>query len=393
VTFPQFQRGAAPFTTEGDFVLDAAGTPIAQGSLTVPLTITIPAGPMPTAGWPLYQFFHGSGGVSGGVVDLGKTLLPDGEPEVGKGPAFVVARYGLATVSAALPVNPERLPGASDYAYLNLQNLAAFPFTFQQGVFEQRLLLDALLALRIPANVVAGCTGAANTEHRFDAAKLVAGGQSMGGMYTNLFGAVEPRVPVLVPTGAGGFWNLMILETGLIRNTRDLLGGIFETAPDELTFAHPGMSLLGSGWEIAEPLVAMSRLARRPLPGHPVRHVYQPVGKDDVYFPTTVYDAAALAYGNRQAGPSAWPAMQQSLALDELDGVVSYPVARNQAGPGGAMTTRVVVQFESDGIVDSHYIYRQLEEVKHQYGCFFDSYLRTGTPTVVAPAPLTAPCQ
>ena len=46
-----------------------------------------------------------------------------------------------------------------------------------------------------------------------------------------------------------------------------------------------------------------------------------------------------------------------------------------------------------DGIVDSHYIYRQLEEVKHQYGCFFDSYLRTGTPTVVAPAPLTAPCQ
>ena len=50
-------------------------------------------------------------------------------------------RYGIAAVSAALPVNPERLPGATDYAYLNLQNLTAFPYTFQQGVFEQRLLL------------------------------------------------------------------------------------------------------------------------------------------------------------------------------------------------------------------------------------------------------------
>lgn len=393
VTFPQFQRGEAPFATEGQFVLDGAGAPVAQGSLTVPITITIPDGPMPTGGWPLYQFFHGSGGVSGGVVDLGKTLTPEGEPVVGEGPAFVVARYGIASVSAALPVNPERLPGASDYAYLNLQNLAAFPFTFQQGVFEQRLLLDALLDLRIPGATMAACRPGDTSEHRFDGSKLVAGGQSMGGMYTNLFGAVEPRVPVLVPTGAGGFWNLMILETGLIRNTRDLLGSIFETSPDDLTFAHPGMSLLGSGWEIAEPLVAMSRLARRPLPGHPVRHVYQPVGKDDVYFPTTVYDAAALAYGNRQAGVETWPAMQDSLALDGLDGLASYPISRNLAGPGGAMTTRVVVQYESDGIVDAHYLYRQLDEVKHQYACFFDTYLRTGTPTVVAPGPLSAPCQ
>jgi len=44
-----------------------------------------------------------------------------------------------------------------------------------------------------------------------------------------------------------------------------------------------------------------------------------------------------------------------------------------------------------DGIVDPHYIYRQLDEVKHQYGCFLETYLRDGTPTVVAPGPLTAP--
>ena len=117
-----------------------------------------------------------------------------------------------------MPVNPERLANATDYAYLNINNLSAFPYTFQQGVFEQRMLLDALLALRDPA-------GDARRLHRHLARrpastssipqKLVAGGQSMGGMYTNLVGAVEPRFGALVPTGAGGFWNLMILDTNI----------------------------------------------------------------------------------------------------------------------------------------------------------------------------------
>jgi hypothetical protein len=214
----------------------------------------------------------------------------------------------------------------------------------------------------------------------------------MGGMYTNLFGAVEPRVGALVPTGAGGFWNLMILDTGLVDGARGLLASLFQTDANELTFLYPGMGLLAAGWEIAEPGLAMARLGRRPLPGLPVHHVYEPVGKDDIYFPTTVYDAAALAYGNRQAGAEAWPGTQAALALDELDGLASYPVSNNVRSPDGTDRTRVVVQFEGDGIVDSHYIYRQLDEVKHQYGCFFDSYLRTGTPVVVAPAALTAPC-
>lgn len=389
VTFPQFQTGNPPFNAGGSgvFVLDGSGVPTKQADLAVPITITIPAGPMPAGGWPLYQFFHGSGGLSSGVVDLGKTLTPTGEPIVGEGPAFVVARYGIATVSSALPLNPERYLGASDYEYLNLRNLTAFPSTFQQGVFEQRLLLDALLDLQIPAATLAACRGADPTVHHFDAGKLVAGGQSMGGMYTNLFGAVEPRIGALVPTGAGGFWSMMILDTGLVDGARGLLSSLFQTDAAELSFLYPGMSLLAAGWEIAEPGLAMARLGRRPLPGLPVHHVYEPIGKDDIYFPTAVYDAAALAYGNRQAGDARWPGTQDALALDGLGGLATYPVSTNVGDH-----TRVVVQFDGDGIVDSHYIYRQLDEVKHQYGCFFDSYLRTGTPVVVAPAPLTALC-
>jgi len=389
ITMPQFQRGTVPFDSDGRFVVDANDIPIKQGELAVPVAITIPKSAMPANGWPLYQFFHGSGGISTGLVDLGYSPTSEDLPEPGKGPGFVVARHGIAAVSAALPANPERLPGASDYAYLNINNLAAFPFTFQQGVFEQRLLTDAMLALQIPQGVLAGCgvPTPAGATHRFDGTKLVAGGQSMGGMYTNMVSAVEPRFGAIVPTGAGGLWNLMILETATIPGARNLLGTAFGVDDTELTFVHPSLDAMALGWEIAEPMAFMARLARRPLPDMPVRHIYEPVGMGDTYFTIEIYDAAALAYGNQQAGDEVWPSMQTALGVDDLAGLATYPVSANSGGK-----TRVVVQFAGDGLIDAHYIYRQLDSVKHQYGCFFASYVRDGVPKVPAPGALTDPC-
>ena len=101
---------------------------------------------------------------------------------------------------------------------------------------------------------------------------------------------------------------------------------------------------------------------------------------DDKFFPDDVFDAAALAYGNREAGDLVWPTTQTSLAVDHLDGMMSYPVAANHA----AQTTAVVVQYHDDGILDAHYIYRQLDAVKYQYGCFLQTFLRDGVPTVAS---------
>jgi len=381
ITMPQFQTGEQPFDTGGLFVLDANDVPQMQGMMTIPLTITLPKQAMPATGWPLYQFFHGSGGLSTGLVDLGPSPDSSDTPAPGRGPGYVVALHGIAAASSAMPVNPERLNNATDYSYLNINNLAAFPHTFQQGVFEQRLFLDALLALHIPAQTVAGCTGISTTtgDYFFDPGKLVAGGQSMGGMYTNMVGALEQRYGALVPTGAGGYWNLMILDTQTVPGARQLLAAALGVDDSTLEFMHPAMDTMSLAWEPAEPIVYMARLRDR--------NVYEPVGKDDSYFQTNVYDAAALAYGNQEAGDAVWPSMQDNLKLAQLDGLLTYPVKANQNGK-----TRVVVQYMGDGIVDPHYIYRQLDAVKHQYGCFLESYLRDGVPTVPAPGALTDPC-
>jgi hypothetical protein len=378
VTFPQFQKGIAPYNTDGRFELDAQGTPIAQASLTVPLRITIPNGPMPPGGWPLWHYFHGSGGASFDLVDEGPTPTADGTPVPGEGPGAVVARRGIAAASSSLPIDNERLPSAGSYDYININNLSAFPYTFQQGVYEQRLLLDALLELEVPT-----CDGAPG---RFDAQKLVAGGHSMGGMYTNMIAAIEPRYGAITPFGAGGFWNMMILDTAIVPGARGLLGSVLGVDGDTMTFMHPALGLIELGWEIADPINSMNRIAQRPLPGLTARHNYQPVGLDDKYFPMPVFDAAALAYGNQQAGDMVWTTTQDSLRTQGLDGLLSYPVRGNRG------TTAVVVQYRDGGIVDAHQIYRQLDEVKYQYGCFLASYLRDGVPTVPAPAALTSPC-
>jgi hypothetical protein len=391
IAMPQFQTGTPPFDTGGRFVLDD-DVPQKQGEATIPVVITLPKRAMPAAGWPLYEFFHGSGGVTSDVVDLGYSPTADDAPVPGSGPAYVVATQGIAAVSAAMPTNPERLANASDGAYLNLNNVAAFPYTLQQGVIEQRLLLDAMLDLRIDESALAGCDGISGSvggAYFFDPARLAAGGRSIGGAYTNLVGAVEERLGALMPSGAGGYWSyMMLLDTLIQPGSRSLLAALFGIDEETISFKHPALHTLELAWEAVEPFVAMSRLAHRPLPGLPVRNIYEPVGKDDGYFPTPMYDAAAVAFRNQQAGPVVWPTMQTALGLVELDGpTLSYPVSANLDGK-----TRVVVQFEGDGILDAHYIDRQLEGVKHQYSCFFATYFRDGVPTLPEPSALATPC-
>ena len=395
VAMPQFQQGTPPFDTEGTFAFDADGLPIEQRQETAKLVLTIPREPMPEAGYPLMMYFHGSGGIAAQVVDRG-TAAEDGVPAKGEGPAHVIAAHGFAAAGASLPLSPDRLPGAAATEYLNLQNLGAFRDTFRQGVLEQRLLLDALLDLAIDPAALGACEGVrlpeGATHVRFDPDSLVALGQSMGGMYTNMVGAVEPRFEALVPTGAGGYWSYFILETELIAGAADLLALVLRVPRPELEFTHPVMQLLTLGWEAAEPLVHMPRLAHRPLEGLPARPIYEPVGMGDSYFPITVYDAVALAYAHQQAGDEVWPSMQSALSLAGLDGVRDYPVAQNLTNVFGTPYTGAVVQYAGDGFSDPHVIFVQLDDVKYQYGCFLETQVRTGTAVIPAPAPLGTPC-
>jgi hypothetical protein len=84
--------------------------------------------------------------------------------------------------------------------------------------------------------------------------------------------------------------------------------------------------------------------------------------------------------------------MQPQLDLVGMGGMTNYPVISNRTNAAGQTVTAVVAQYDRDMYRDGHYIAQQLDEVKHQYVCFYATYWATGTPTVPGPAPLNAAC-
>lgn len=383
VTLPQFQHGTPPYDEDGRFVMGSDGLPKVQRMEDAPIAIVIPRSAMPANGYPLILNVHGSGGFSIAMV---RPVGDDGLPGDPIGPAFPNALKGLATAGMAMPLNPERLVGASETAYLNENNMGAMRDTFRQGVLEARLYLEALQKLEIDPAVLTDCTGATlpagETSFHFDASKMAIMGQSMGGMYTNMIGATEPKLTAAVPTGAGGLWTYFIFETGIRDGQVPAFLQLLLGTPVKLGYMHPVLAIGAAALEAADPIVYMPHLARRPLEGHPVRPIYEPVGKGDSYFPTDVYDAVALAYGHEQAGNAVWPEMQEALALDGKDGLLDFPVTNNVRSESGAPYTGVVAQFEGDGSYDPHAIYSHRDDVKRQYSCFLDSFFKTGKAVV-----------
>ncbi|MCB9665070.1 MAG: hypothetical protein H6732_13225 [Alphaproteobacteria bacterium] len=384
---PEFQAGRPPFDREGLFVLED-DTLVEQRQTAIPVVVALPHGEMPAEGWPLAMYFHGSGGLADQLVARGKRPQ-GGQAEVGAGPSATLAARGFASAGAALPVNPERVAGASSFAYLNFNNLAAFRDTFRQGVIEQRLFLDALLRLEVRPEQLVDCPGpvlpAGAQAFRFDPDTVVGMGQSMGGMYTNMIGAVEPRIRAVVPTGAGGHWSRFILLTELLGPgvAESLLRSLVQVPEDvPLTFLHPALHTGQTAWEPAEPMIHTVRLARRPLPGHPVRPIYQPVGLGDSYFPPEVFDAMALAFGTEQAGEDVWPGMQDALALDDREGFVPLPAADNRKSEDGTPFTAIAVQSSGDGYSDPHVIFVQVDAIVHQWGCFLQTFREDGVARV-----------
>lgn len=388
VRFPQFQRGDPPFDSEGLFELDGDGVPLKQRQEDARVVITLPKQPMPEGGYPLLVYFHGTNGWPDQLVD---------RQEKGQGPARVLAPLGIAGAAASLPLNPQRLPGAARYVYINLNNLPAFPYINQQAAIESLLFFDALDRLEIPPSVLGDCQGPSLPSDKagfsFAAAaadKIAVMGQSLGASYINRIGAISKRVGAVITSGAGGFWSYYMFRTDRVPG--DLIGPLVGIYGD-VDFTHPVLHLLQTGWEPAEPLAFIPRMSRRPLDGHPVRQIYQPVGKNDSYFSAEIFDAMALAFGHQQAGEQIWSSMQQALALDGLDGIVPYPVKDNLSSDSkGEPYTGVVVQFDRGPGKDGHNVTFAMDGPKHQYRCFLDSFFKTGQAVVVAPAELDATC-
>jgi len=392
INLPQFQKGTAPFNTEGLFEIGADGSPVVQRNEAINVSLAIPKEPMPAGGYPLVVYFHGSGGVSREVIDGGdKATTGDPADMLERWPAAVLTKnHHFAVAGAALPMSPERVPGAGSFDYVNINNMVATRDTFRQGVIESRLFLSALEQLRIPKATVDACQGPSTTEdaYRFAPAPH-AQGQSMGAMYTNLVAASDERIKLAVPTGAGGYWSYFILRTTKIPGAAGLLSLVLKTT-ERLTFLHPAVHVAETALEPIDPMVSVPRIGHDPLPNHPSRPIYVPAGKGDSYFPEEIFDAMAVAYRHPRVGDTVWSTMDEALSLINVK-PFSYPVKSNVTGHGTVVFTSAVVQYVNPN-GDGHAIYRNVDAVMHQYGCFHESFAKTKTAVVSSPNAVGTPC-
>ncbi|MEM9068580.1 MAG: hypothetical protein AAGE52_08745 [Myxococcota bacterium] len=389
---PQFQTGDPPFDEGGRFEFDADGSLRVQRMEEVPFAIAIPRIPMPDDGYPVVLYAHGTNGVATQVIDRGPRSEPGGPREVGKGPAHVLAAQGFASASIALLLGNDRLVEPRTRAYLNLGNLAAYADTFEQGIFDARLFLDFLEALVIEPALLEGCDGATvpAAGARLDVDPGMMMGQSAGAHMAVMAGAVDPRIRAIAPTGVGGYWSELLATGSEVGGPPELFQLALGTRA-ELTPLHPGLNLLEAAWERAEPLAFAQRIAERTLEGHAPRHVYVVSSEADGFHPEPLYDAMAVAYGLELTGDELWPEMRAALELAGLNDRPALPVSGNR-DVAGATLTLVTQQWAGDGIDDSHGVFGQRTEIKHQYGCFFRSFLDNGIPTVSRPAAEGAPC-
>ncbi|MEO8601816.1 MAG: hypothetical protein ABI629_04500 [bacterium] len=115
-----------------------------------------------------------------------------------------------------------------------------------------------------------------------------------------------------IPTGSGGLFSQLVLVASLdpAVDTRPLVGPVSLGTNVPLTPLRPGLALLETAWDWAEPIVFAARLAVNPLPGHAARSIYEPIGLADPEFPDPIYAAMALASGTQQAGEVLEPIVQ-----------------------------------------------------------------------------------
>jgi hypothetical protein len=243
--------------------------------------------------------------------------------------------------------------------------------------------------LRIEPGLCPGADASTSPDGRFffDDTTVTAWGQSLGSPAAVLFGAVEPGVKIVMPTGSGALLAKFALESEEFPGSLMVRVGMGLPKWEEPDIFHPFFLLAQLLIAPAEPAHYNQRLILRPLPGNESKHVYYTNGIYDDYFPPQFGPIMGISMDLDMVGETIDPHLPEGLALlgrTPLD----YPllgVSGNRLSEGGVAVTGTAVQFLEDGIKDGHYVVFQLEEAKYQYGCFLETYQREGMPRLVDP--------
>ncbi len=384
VAMPDFQRGEAPYLSEGGTWARDGDALAVQRMATANVWVTLPRGAMPAGGFPTAVFVRTGGGGDRPLVDRGPHMVAHGDAEPGTGPALAFARAGYAGISVDGPLGGLRnLEGWDEqFAIFNINNPAGLRDNVRQSALELIHLARFLPTVAIDASSCPDLTTpAGDGVVTLDSTHLAIMGHSMGATIAPLAVALEPAYRAMILSGAGGSWirNVMYKESPVdVRPAAENL--LRYTARGRgLTEHDPALMLLQWAGEPADPQVY-------PM-GDDARHVLMFQGILDTYIPPPVANPLSLALGLDHAGEPLDETLDDR--FDPLGGLLRFSgrsqIALPVVGNQGAHT-RVIVQHLEDGIEDGHEVVFQRSEPRLQYQCFLEGLRAGGAPRVPASA-------
>jgi hypothetical protein len=367
---PNFQVGDPPYQTQGGAIqYGADGTPTVQRIESLRVAMTIPEGTMPTGGWPVVIYAHGTGG------DY-ESFITDGS---GAAAALVKDAGGstiaeLAMISIDQVLHGPRDPTGSnpDLTFFNFQNLRAGHDNPKQGALD-----DYQLVRLVKAIDVAQAPGT-NKPIKFDATKIYFKGHSQGSLTGPLFLSAEPEVKAVVLSGAGGVLIYTLLNKTQPVNIPQLLGAVLADPVDQY---HPFLNLLQAYMEDSDPVNYAHLLMREPPDGFQPKSVYQSLGIVDHYTPVPNIKALALALGVQPVNPMLAPIENLDLVGQSWG---TAPVTGN-ATSNGATATGVLLEYTAPAGDDGHFVVFDVPAATAQSNRFLATHAATGKATLAAP--------
>jgi len=318
VKLPIFQSGTPPYLTPGDggdIVLEPTRTEDVCLSLTVPTD----EGAMPSAGWPLVVFAHGTGGsfrdhatdtVAGALSSGSVKFAVLGIDQVEHGP-----RRGASQES------PDNL-------FFNFLNPKAARGNPIQGAADQLSL----------AAFAATLDGSGDAPTTIDATKLYFFGHSQGSTEGSLMLPYADAYKAALLSGNGASLMNALLTKSKPVDIKSLLPIALSdlSASGDVGEYHPVLSLLQQWIDPGDPLNFARYVATEPLEGHSAKHLFQTYGTGDSYAPPVTL----AIYARAGELPLVKPVLEDvgksplSTPLDTVDSPLSGNVANGTITQG-----------------------------------------------------------
>jgi predicted esterase len=301
---PNYQAGTIPFRKPvdgGGFLLEN-GKPKLQNTFDLRFALSVPneaTCPLPTSGYPIVLYAHGTGGDYRSFIDDGTAAAAAKECLAMMG----VDQIFHGTRPGAPALNDPQAETTIQLLFFNLDNVLAARTNNRQSAIDvvQQARLFAESRTAVPAAV-----SKSGREVTFDGAKILFFGHSQGGLNGPLFLAASGLARGGVLSGAGSDLALNLLEKTKPIDVPALfrvLTGLGDSeAAKELDIFHPVMTLVQSIVDAADPLEYGARLTRSPRPGNAPKSIFQtegvnPDGTGDSYAPPRGIEALSIAIG------------------------------------------------------------------------------------------------